>query len=140
MFAVCTCCSTFSMFSFDRSDARVTSAGLGAGFCACAGLPLTRRMASKAKATPVCFMVVFSLKCARSAPSFIQTPPPRASFVFGDYGLLRGDAAKLDFCGKIGIHQGRAAVRCRTNLLRRDSQSAAQIRARQVRAIHFNSA
>src|SRR6202521_5318422 len=105
MFVVCTCCSTFSIFNFDKSGAGVSSAGLGAGFCACAGLQLMRRMASKAEANPVCFMVAVSLKCARSAPSFIQTPPPRISFVFGDCGLLSSCAALLNFHRQIGIHQ-----------------------------------
>jgi hypothetical protein len=70
------------MFSFVKSGAIVTAADLGTSFCACAPPQVIRTMVSTAEAIPVFFMVAFSLKCAHSAPSFIQTPPPLASFVF----------------------------------------------------------
>jgi hypothetical protein len=57
-----------------------------------------------------------------------------------DCELLRGSAAELHFCCQIGIHQCGAPVQRGTNLLRRDSQSTAQIRSRQVGAIHFRFA
>src|SRR6266404_1280255 len=77
------------MFSFEKSGAGVTGAGLAAGFCASAWLQLIRRMASKQKRFLSFSWRRFSLKCAHSAPSPIQTPPPLASFIFRDYGLLR---------------------------------------------------
>jgi hypothetical protein len=89
---------------------------------------------------PVFFMAAVLLGmrafCAFTYPDTAATRLVRIV----DCELLRGSAAKLHFGRKIGIHQCCAPVQRGTNLLRRDSRSAAQIRSRQVGAIHFRFA
>jgi hypothetical protein len=65
------------MFSFDRSGVGVTGASVAAGFCARAWLQLMRKMASRAKAIPVLFMVAVLLEvgafCAFTYPDTATT-------------------------------------------------------------------
>src|SRR5260370_41469437 len=81
------------MFSFDRSGAGVTGTGLGAGFCAHTPSQLARRMASKAKANPVFFMVVDLLEarasCAFICPDTTATSLVQIYSVRGQHGAGR---------------------------------------------------
>src|SRR6266851_1625986 len=125
-FVVCSCCSICSMFSFDRSGAGVTGTGLGTGFCAYTRSQIARRMASKAKANPVFFMVADLLE-ARACCAFIY-PDTAATSLVRIYSVRGRDGAGRKRCPSAGRERTgerlpdvrRGTIFCRRMVVGRD--------------------